>query len=104
MDILRKKGIILAEFYICPHFIASCNCRKPNIGLFEKATSDLSLDISSSWMMGDILNDVEAGNRIGCRTILVDNGSETEWRITQERCPHFIASTFKEATHYILSL
>jgi phosphoglycolate phosphatase-like HAD superfamily hydrolase len=30
-------------------------------------------------MIGDILNDVEAGNRAGCRTVLIENGNETEW-------------------------
>ena len=30
-------------------------------------------------MVGDILDDVEAGRRAGCRTVLLDNGNETEW-------------------------
>ena len=33
-------------------------------------------------MIGDILHDVEAGNRAGCRTILIDNGHETLWART----------------------
>ena len=35
-------------------------------------------------MIGDILDDVEAGRRAGCRTVLLDVGNETEWR----RSPH----------------
>jgi D-glycero-D-manno-heptose 1,7-bisphosphate phosphatase len=43
--------------------------------LFQ-AASDLAIDLASSWFLGDILDDIEAGNRAGCRTILVDIGTE----------------------------
>ena len=36
-------------------------------------------------MIGDILNDVEAGNVAGCKTILLDNGNETEWILNSKR-------------------
>jgi D-glycero-D-manno-heptose 1,7-bisphosphate phosphatase len=38
-------------------------------------------------MIGDILNDVEAGNRAGCQSILIDNGNETEWVMNDRRQP-----------------
>ncbi len=41
-----------------------------------QAATDLNLDLAASWFLGDILDDVEAGNRAGCRTILVDIGTE----------------------------
>jgi phosphoglycolate phosphatase-like HAD superfamily hydrolase len=34
-------------------------------------------------MIGDILDDVEAGSRVGCRTILIDCGNETQWKMTE---------------------
>src|SRR3712207_4251292 len=34
------------------------------------------IDLARSWMVGDILDDVEAGNRAGCQTVLVDLGTE----------------------------
>jgi len=37
---------------------------------------DLRLDLRRSWFLGDILDDVEAGTRAGCRTVLVDVGTE----------------------------
>ncbi len=43
------------------------------------AAREHRLDLARSWFIGDILDDVEAGNRAGCRTILLDNGHETEW-------------------------
>jgi histidinol phosphatase-like enzyme len=36
-----------------------CECRKPKPGMILKAAQDLNIDLSTSWMIGDILNDVE---------------------------------------------
>jgi phosphoglycolate phosphatase-like HAD superfamily hydrolase len=52
-------------------------------------------------MIGDILNDVEAGRAAGCRTILLDNGGETEWRLSPAREPHFKAAGLLEAAEII---
>lgn len=35
-----------------------------------------------SWFLGDILNDVEADCRAGCRTILIDNSNEIQWQLS----------------------
>jgi histidinol phosphatase-like enzyme len=43
------------------------------------AAAEHDISLENSWMIGDILNDVEAGNRAGCKTVLIDNGNETEW-------------------------
>jgi phosphoglycolate phosphatase-like HAD superfamily hydrolase len=48
-------------------------------------------------MIGDILNDVEAGSRAGCRTVLVDNGNETEWVAGAGRTPDLVVGTVLEA-------
>lgn len=59
--------------YVCPHEKEQCNCRKPKIGLFEKAYKDFDgIDKRNSWMVGDSATDIEAGNRFGVRTILVN--------------------------------
>lgn len=80
-------GVTLAGAYWCPHHPAGvvarytyrCACRKPAPGLLLRAARDHGLDLSASWFVGDILDDVEAGTRAGCRTVLLDNGHETEW-------------------------
>ena len=54
--------------------------------------------------MGDILNDVEAGRRAGTRTILLDNGNETEWELTPERQPDYRAADLAEAAQIVLSV
>ena len=54
-------------------------------------------------MIGDILDDVEAGHRAGCRTVLLDVGNETEWRCTALRVPDMAAADLLEAARLILS-
>lgn len=98
-------------FYYCPHdptgvvppYTEPCNCRKPSPGLLIKAASDYQIDLSQSWMVGDILNDVEAGNRAGCRTILIDRGNETKWLLTNYRQPTVRVKSIEAATDYILA-
>lgn len=80
----------LAGFYHCPHGSQDgCTCRKPMPGMLTAAARDLDVDLATSWMVGDILNDVEAGRSAGCRTVLIENGNETEWRAGRLREPHF---------------
>jgi D-glycero-D-manno-heptose 1,7-bisphosphate phosphatase len=108
--LLLSHHITIDGFYYCPHYPGAiieayakiCDCRKPAPGLLLKAAAELNIDLSQSWMIGDILNDVEAGKRAGCKTVLIDNGNETEWILTVDRTPDFKASTITEAAHYIL--
>jgi phosphoglycolate phosphatase-like HAD superfamily hydrolase len=54
-------------------------------------------------MIGDILHDVEAGNRAGCKSILIDNGNETEWIANEFRQPYGMEKNINEAAQLILS-
>ncbi len=108
---LRELLGVPFSVYYCPHhpegdapYNVRCACRKPEPGMLLQAAKEHRLDLSQSWMVGDILNDVEAGRRAGCRTVLLDNGGETEWGLSRERLPHHIVSTFAEATEVILAL
>ena len=108
--LVAAAGSSLAGFYWCPHhpagtvpaYAVSCTCRKPAPGLILQAARELDIDLSRSWFVGDILNDVEAGRRAGCRTILIDNGNETEWLQGPEREPHYRALDLLEAARIIL--
>ena len=95
---LAKSGVHFDAIYYCPHhpdgivpeLAIRCDCRKPQPGMLLRAARDLELDLRSSWFVGDILDDIEAGNRAGCRTVLVDLG--TEQRPGQQiRHPDFVA-------------
>jgi rfaE bifunctional protein nucleotidyltransferase chain/domain len=65
-------GIIVSKIYFCPHGVGDvCDCRKPKTGMIKRAAEDLNLDLRESWMIGDKLSDIEAGNSAGCHTILI---------------------------------
>ncbi|HJU24636.1 MAG TPA: HAD hydrolase-like protein, partial [Casimicrobiaceae bacterium] len=80
----------------------ACTCRKPRPGLLLDAAATHEIALEHSWMVGDILDDVEAGNRAGCRTILVDRGNETRWRGGRVRMPNAIVYHFADAVDMIL--
>jgi D-glycero-D-manno-heptose 1,7-bisphosphate phosphatase len=108
--LLQDAGIRLTDFFYCPHhpegtaegYNRDCQCRKPSPGMLEEAAAKHNVDLNRSWMIGDILNDVEAGNRAGCRTILVDKGYETEWLKGEYRLPAFACHSIDEAAQHIL--
>jgi D-glycero-D-manno-heptose 1,7-bisphosphate phosphatase len=110
--LLADADVRLDGFYYCPHhpdgripaYATACDCRKPSPGLFMQATSDWAIDLTASWMVGDILHDVEAGRRAGCRTILLDNGHETEWHLGAYRCPDYVAADLDAAADIILAV
>lgn len=108
---LERLDVRLDAIYYCPHhpegvireLAMRCNCRKPQPGMLLKAAEDLDLDLQHCWFIGDILDDVEAGNRAGCRTILVDLGTETipEQRL---RRPNFVTQDTLHALQIITSI
>lgn len=111
-QLLAEIGVSLAGFYYCPHhpdgvvpeLAITCSCRKPEPGMLLYAADKHDIDLQESWFIGDILNDVEAGRRAGCRTILIDNGNETEWQLSPERSPHYTVTDLTEAAQVITSV
>lgn len=106
----EAAGAALDGFYYCPHlrtgnvpgYARACGCRKPAAGLLRRAAREHGIDLSMSWMVGDILNDVEAGRRAGCRTVFLDVGNETEWDRSPLRWPDATVTTLREAADAIL--
>ncbi len=100
---LRELVPALGAFYFCTHGpAAGCKCRKPAAGMLLRAAREHRIRLEHSWMIGDILDDVEAGRRAGCRTVLLDNGNETEWQLTKARFPDLVAADLGEAAALIL--
>jgi D-glycero-D-manno-heptose 1,7-bisphosphate phosphatase len=108
-EMLRPGGVQIDAFYFCPHhprgrreaYAKVCQCRKPKPGMILQGASAYNVDLLRSWLIGDILNDVEAGNAAGCKTILVNNGNETEWMVSEKRTPTAIVGNFTEAVDII---
>lgn len=110
--LFARAGAELAGAYYCCHLPAAtlaryrlaCGCRKPSGGLIREAATELGIDLDGSWFIGDILDDVQAGRSCGLRTVLIDNGNETEWLLSPERLPHHVAADLAESARIILAL
>jgi D,D-heptose 1,7-bisphosphate phosphatase len=116
-DRLAAMGVRLAAFYFCPHhpkanvseYRRDCECRKPRPGMLLLAQRELAIDSSGSYMVGDRLSDVAAGQLAGCTTILIDRGKESwkriespAWASFPTPYPDYRCRGLQEAAEYIL--
>lgn len=110
-ELLADYGVQLDGFYYCPHwphgtvehYAVACECRKPKAGMLLAAARDLKIDLSRSWMIGDILADTEAGKHAGCRTILIEKPYDPVLHLTNQNRPDFIVHSWHETARVILS-
>ncbi len=107
--LLSAKGAHLDGIYYCPYhpdgviqkYRGESDERKPNPGMILRAAKEMNIDLSLSWLIGNSDCDIEAGQRAGCRTILIIKRS----RLIQIRAkgpyPDFQAVNMKEAINII---
>ena len=108
-ELLTPYDVALDGFYYCPHhpaaaierYAVACECRKPMPGMLLNAAGEHGIDLKRSWMIGDILDDIEAGHRAGCRAVLIENGNETEWEKSGIRQPDYVVPDMYEAAQAI---
>ena len=110
IKIFAAENINLSKIYYCPHhptegviksLTIKCCCRKPNIGMIKKAVSDHNIDLSRSWLIGDKLSDIKAGNTCDLAgSILV--GSEQIPLANQKSLKYYNASNLLDACKIIL--
>ncbi len=76
-------GVTIEAVYFCPHhpthgkgeYLQACQCRKPEPGMLIKAAKEYNLDLESSFLVGDKLSDIKAGQAAGVgRNFLVKTG------------------------------
>jgi D-glycero-D-manno-heptose 1,7-bisphosphate phosphatase len=113
-DLLEREGARLDGVYYCPHhptagnlhYTRECDCRKPATGLLDRASRDLMIDMSGSFMVGDKWSDVELGHRAGARSILVLSGFAHDdpgnKRPSHVEDPDFTARDLAEAAAWII--
>ena len=80
-DQLAEHGAGTDGLYFCPlkptqkdPTVIEDPMRKPGPGMLLQAASDMKIDLSHSWMVGDTVSDILAGRNAGCRTALVETG------------------------------
>ncbi len=83
---LKKQGINITAAYYCPHhpeakvdkYRIDCNCRKPKLGLYEKAIKDFNIDLSQSFAIGDKIRDCAICETTDCHGFLIADNEKTE--------------------------
>lgn len=102
-ELLLRANVRIAAYYFCPHHTEGrrrelarpCLCRKPGSGMIWRAAADWSVDLPSSWLIGDAWTDVQAAEAAGCRPLRLGH------------CPHPTGApplaTLADASLYIVT-
>jgi histidinol-phosphate phosphatase family protein len=84
--LLGEERAYIDRIYFCPHhpdrgypeenrdYKVDCSCRKPKTGMIEEARRAYSIDLQSSWFIGDTTVDIQTGINAGLQTILLRTG------------------------------
>jgi D-glycero-D-manno-heptose 1,7-bisphosphate phosphatase len=75
--VLQSAGMQFDDILYCTDTDKSSPRRKPSPAMLLEAADKWDLDLTNSWMIGDSMSDIEAGNRAGTKTAyLVTSHSE----------------------------
>ncbi len=100
---LAKNGIKIEKTYCCPHHPDDkCDCRKPNGKFLEQAKEEFNIDLEKSYMVGDHPNDIEFGDKKGCKTVFVLTGHGKKHKQDLHVKPDHEAENLFEAAKWII--
>tara|TARA_B100000749_G_C18176028_1_gene361855 strand:- start:52 stop:576 length:525 start_codon:yes stop_codon:yes gene_type:complete len=98
MNNFLKKEIELDDIFVCYHDDKdNCNCRKPKPGLLLQARKKWNVDFKKSFIVGDRWRDIQAGKKVGCKTIFLDY----KYKDIKPKNPDFVTDTLLNATYII---
>ena len=108
LGLLEQEDAALDAIYFCPHHPDDgCRCRKPNVGMVERAVSELQLDLRRSYLIGDHARDIQLAHRVGAKAILLTPGpvdAPVLDRLKVEQAmPDAMAKSMAEAVDWILN-
>ena len=111
--LLGQSGAYIDGLYYCPHhpdkgfdgevkeLKINCECRKPGIGMINKAISDFNIDKEGSYIIGDSTLDIKLAEYAKLNSILVRTGlagTDKKYDVT----PTYIADDLNDAIKLIL--
>jgi D-glycero-D-manno-heptose 1,7-bisphosphate phosphatase len=90
--------------YFCPHSPdANCDCRKPAQGLALQARADFpDIDFSKAWMVGDSVSDMQLGQSLGMKTVLIAGKFEETEQLAAMAVDHRFESLLAFAEYFNL--
>jgi len=79
LELLAVGGAVIDRSYLCLHhpqgtdlrLTRVCDCRKPAPGMLRRAATDLDLDLSRCWLIGDTDADLGAARRASLAGIII---------------------------------
>ena len=106
--LLEQEDAALDAIYFCPHHPDDgCRCRKPNVGMVERAVSELQLDLRRSYLIGDHARDIQLANRVGAKAILITtalvDAQALDMLKAEQAMPDAVAKSMAEAVDWILA-
>jgi D-glycero-D-manno-heptose 1,7-bisphosphate phosphatase len=107
--LLAEHDVVIDEWRYCHHHPEAtvaelrgpCACRKPAPGMLLETAAARGIDLSASWMVGDSDGDIEAGQRAGCQTVLVEHPGSAHRRIGNVR-PDAVVRDLSAGAAFIL--
>ena len=104
---LAAAGARVDAVYYCPHGSEHhCDCRKPLPGMLDRAAREHGISFDGSFVVSDRYADIQMGQAVGCRGILVLTGygrGEYEWnRGRWPRQPDWVVENLLDAAGIIL--
>lgn len=108
-QLLAEKNAPLDRIYYCPYhpegavqkYRKESDCRKPNPGMLLTAADEMDIDLSQSWVIGNSGSDVQAGQRAGCKTILITHPSHYKHSESVHAEPDYKAINITEAVNIV---
>ncbi|MHA3960302.1 D-glycero-alpha-D-manno-heptose-1,7-bisphosphate 7-phosphatase [Synechococcus sp. LTW-G] len=84
LETFNAEGALITAVYHCPHHptegtgpnTMTCQCRKPQPGLFFQATADFDILVPHSIMIGDNISDLLAAHRAGITNLFLFNNTQ----------------------------
>jgi histidinol phosphatase-like enzyme len=70
--------------------------------MIQQAASDLQIDLKRSFMIGNRLCDIQAGNSAGCQTVLLSLRAPKDEIHEASQLASFVASDWPKAKNWIL--
>ena len=102
---IEKNGAKIRKTYYCLHQESdNCNCRKPKTGLFRKAEREMGVKAKGAYFIGDGKMDIEAGERMGMKTVFVLSGKTSLEKMRGSGIkPDYIFDDLNEAVKFVIA-
>jgi len=106
LEVVRRENGRIDASYLCPAKPGTDDpCRKPRPGMLLQAAQEHNLDLSRSYMIGDALTDIQAGQAAGVKqAILLLTGrglAQSELPLAKDLPPYAIFPTLADAFDHL---